>query len=273
MNVVSRLRERLVLGPVRQSLGADETVLAWSHAALPGTRAPGLLVVTQRRCLLQVANRAIADVDAPLERFRVLDLHRRTASTAQLRLQGDGTDVVAEFSLTSRHRARAVGRVLAQLARADIRVPNGFDPSATSPLPPVVRGVRDHARRVWTTVVGVLLLAVSLLLASPFVPGPGALTAVAGLAVLAREYEWARDVHLWAARQADRFVAWLRARRRRGEPAAPDQGSSPGQIDPAPRCSSQPSTARSAPSSCHQVGSIGSTGGTQPATSSAAERR
>lgn len=219
MSLLSRLRERLVLGQLRQSLAEGEAVQAWSHASLPGTRAPGLLVVTQRRCLLQVASHAVPDVDLPLDRFRAFDLDRRTASTAQLRLRGDDTEVVVEFSLTSRHRARAMGRVLAQLSRADIGAPESFDPSATSPLPPVVRGVRDHARRVWVTVLGVLVLAVSLLFASPFVPGPGALTAVAGLAILAREYEWARDVHLWAARQADRFVAWLRGRRR----PAPDR--------------------------------------------------
>ncbi len=230
MSLLTRFRERLVLGPIRQSLGDDETVLAWSHAALPGTRAPGLFVVTERRCLLQVASPSVPDVETPLDRFRVFDLDRRTVSTAQVRLRGDEAEVVAEFSLTSRHRARAMGRVLSQLARADIGAPDSFDPSATSPLPPVVRGVRDHARRVWVTVLGALVLTVSLLFASPFVPGPGALTAVAGLAILAREYEWARDVHLWAARQADRFVSWVRGRRRGVEPAAPDHERAEGQV-------------------------------------------
>jgi hypothetical protein len=59
-------------------------------------------------------------------------------------------------------------------------------------------------------VVGVLVLLLSVAFASPFVPGPGALTAVAGIAILAREYEWARDLHVWANRQAERFIAWVR---------------------------------------------------------------
>jgi hypothetical protein len=96
----------------------------------------------------------------------------------------------------------------------------------------MIRRARHHARRVWVTVLGVLVLLVSAVFASPFVPGPGALTAVAGIAILAREYEWARDLHVWAARQADRFVTWMKGLRgRRGRKArgpAPDRGASRG---------------------------------------------
>jgi uncharacterized protein (TIGR02611 family) len=214
MGIVARGRERLVLGHVRRRLLADERILAWSHANVPETRAPGLFVVTDRRFLLHVASSSYEDVVRPLDRLRLFDLDRRTADTARVRLRGEDAEVVAEFSLTSRVRARAMGRVLGELSRADIGPPASFDPALTSPIPPVARSMRHHARRLWVTVAGVLVLVLSLLFASPFVPGPGALTAVAGFAILAREYEWARDIHVWAARQADRFVTWLLRRRR-----------------------------------------------------------
>lgn len=204
----------MVLGAVRRQLADGEQVLAWSHAQVPDTRAPGLFVVTDRRCLLHVTNPSVADVDTPLSRFRLFDLDRRNATTARVRLRGEDAEVVAEFSLTNRARSRAMGRVLTELQRADIGAPASFDPTATSPLQPIERNVRDHARRVWVTVAGLFVLLLSLLFASPFVPGPGALTAVAGLAILAREYEWARDVHLWAARKAEMFVGWMRQRTR-----------------------------------------------------------
>ena len=210
MGPVARTREQLVLGHVRRRLASGEQVLAWSHASLPDSRAPGLFVVTDRRCLLHVAVSSIEDIDVPLHRFRLFDVDRRNATTGRVRLRGDDAEVVAEFSLTSRVRSRAMGRVLAELARANIGAPDTFDPSATSPLAPLPRGMRDHARRVWVTIAGMLVLVVSVLFASPFVPGPGALTAVAGFAILATEYEWARDVHVFATRQADRFIAWLR---------------------------------------------------------------
>jgi uncharacterized protein (TIGR02611 family) len=214
MSIVARWREQLVLGHVRRGLDRDESIVAWSHANVPGKRAPGLFVVTDRRCLLHVASGSFEDVSRPLERLDLFDVDRRSAEVARVRLLGDDAEVVAEFSLTSRARARSAGRVLRELTRADIGAPAAFDAQATSPLPPVQRSMRHHARRAWVTVVGVLVLILSVVFASPFVPGPGALTAVAGFAILAKEYEWARDIHVWAARQADRFMRWLTRRRR-----------------------------------------------------------
>ncbi|TVR20127.1 MAG: hypothetical protein EA387_12050 [Nitriliruptor sp.] len=210
MGPVARFREGLVLGPLRSQFAGDESLLAWAHAKVPGVRAPAVLVVTDQRCLVHIASPSVADTHTQLGSLVRFDLDRATPETVGVRLNGDGEEVMAELSLTTRARSRAAGRVLSALVRQNVGAPETFDPSKTSPLPPVPRGVKDHARRVWVTVVGVLVLLVSLAFASPFLPGPGALTAVAGIAILAREYEWARDVHVWANRQAERFVAWAR---------------------------------------------------------------
>ena len=212
MGPIARFRERLVLGHVRRGLYGGEQVLAWSHARVPLVRAPAVLVVTDHRCVVHVASTSVADVETPLGSLLRFELDRATPEKVGVRLAGDGEEVVAELSLTSRARSRAAGRVLSELTRQNVGAPETFDPSKTSPLPPVPRGMKDHARRVWVTVVGVLVMVLSLAFASPFLPGPGALTAVAGIAILAREYEWARDVHVWASRQAERFIDWMRAR-------------------------------------------------------------
>ena len=211
MGPVARFRERLVVGPLRASFDPGESLLAWAHARVPGVRPPAVLVVTDQRCLVHIASPSVADTYTQLAALVRFDLDRATPETVGVRLNGTGEEVVAELSLTTRARSRAAGRVLSALVRQNVGAPESFDPSQTSPLPPVPRGVKDHARRVWVTVVGILVLLVSLAFASPFVPGPGALTAVAGIAILAREYEWARDVHVWANRQAERFIAWVRS--------------------------------------------------------------
>lgn len=233
MGPVARLRERLVLGSLQGSFEPEEALLAWAHARVPGVRPPALLVVTDQRCLVHIASPSVADIHTRLGALVRFDLDRATPETVGVRLNGTGEEVVAELSLTTRARSRAAGRVLSALVQQNVGAPESFDPSQTSPLPPVPRGVRDHARRVWVTVVGILVLLVSLAFASPFVPGPGALTAVAGIAILAREYEWARDLHVWASRQAERFVAWLRSRWSR----RPDLSGSPPRVarsEPAP---------------------------------------
>lgn len=223
--LVRRFRERLVLGHVVRYLDGDEEVLAWTHANVPGTRAPGVLIVTNHRLLLHVATSSVPDVSTPIRRLANFTLHRRNPEVVRVRLSGDDGDVEVELSLTHRVRSRSVGRVLAALVRHQVSAPDQIDWELTSPVPPMPRSARHHARRVVVTVAGVLVLLVSALFASPFFPGPGALTAVAGIAILAREYEWARDLHVWASRQADRFMTWMKRRwaRRRGQAPEPEQ--------------------------------------------------
>ncbi|MFO7777700.1 MAG: PGPGW domain-containing protein [Nitriliruptoraceae bacterium] len=221
------------MGSLRGSFEAEESLLAWAHARVPGVRPPALLVVTDQRCVVHIASPSVADIHTQLGALVRFDLDRATPEMVGVRLNGSGEEVVAELSLTTRARSRAAGRVLSALVHQNVGAPESFDPSQTSPLPPVPRGVKDHARRVWVTVVGILVLLVSLAFASPFVPGPGALTAVAGIAILAREYEWARDIHVWANRQAERFVAWVRSLWSR--PSQPLRASPPvDRSEPAP---------------------------------------
>jgi hypothetical protein len=229
MTRLRRFREQLVLGPILRYLDGDETVVAWTHASLPELRAPGVLVVTNHNCRLHVASSAVPDIATPLAQLSDFKLNRRDPEVVRVRLCGEDAEVDVELSLTNRVRSRSVGRVLSALARHQVAGPDSFDPSLTSPVPPMVRSARHHARRVWITVLGVLVLVLSAVFASPFVPGPGALTAVAGIAILAREYEWARDLHVWAARQAERFLSWMRGvfSRRSSPPASRDAEGEP----------------------------------------------
>ncbi len=236
-----RFRDRLVLGQIVRYLDGDDDIVAWTHARVPQARAPAVLVVTKHYLVLHVASSEIPDVTTPLAQLSGFKLHRRDPQVVLVRLVGDDREVDVELSLTHRVRSRSVGRVLSALTRNEVAAPDSFNPELTSPLPPMVRGVRHHARRVLVTTLGVLVLLVSAAFATPFVPGPGALTAVAGIAILASEYEWARDLHVWAARQADRFVTWMRGwgrRRRRSSsaepPARPSGPGSPAHRRPRP---------------------------------------
>jgi len=234
MQPVARLRERLVLGHVRTQLEDRETIVAWSHANLPGTRAPALLIVTDQRLLLHVATSLIPDTSTPLAELTGFHLNRRQPDVVSVTVQGDNGETEADLNLTSRVRSRSVGRVLSALHHQNIVAPENFDPSLTSPLPPMARGVKDHARRVWVTIAGVLVLFVALLFSTPIVPGPGALTAVFGIAILAREYEWARDLHVWAARIVERFMSWFRGLRDKHRSSAPDATAAAGATSDAP---------------------------------------
>jgi hypothetical protein len=60
--------------------------------------------------------------------------------------------------------------------------------------------------RAGRVIAGLLLLAAGAVLSVPLVPGPGVLFVVGGLALLGREFHWARRVNEWLRRQAGRVV-------------------------------------------------------------------
>lgn len=217
-----------MVGPIVRYLDGDDEIIAWTHANVPGTRAPAVLVVTHHYCVLHVASSAIPDISTPLSELSGFALNRRNPEVVRMRLSGEGHEVDVELSLTSRVRSRSLGRVLSALTNREVVGPPSIDAELTSPVPPMVRSMRHHARRVWITVLGVLVLLVSAAFATPFVPGPGALTAVAGIAILAREYEWARDLHVWTSRQAERLMTWMKGLRHRRGGRAPDAAAGDG---------------------------------------------
>ena len=86
----------------------------------------------------------------------------------------------------------------------------------------VISFTQRHGRRVGVTIAGVAVLVVGFILSLPLVPGPGILVMLAGLAILATEYEWARRL-LTRARQKWRAAV----DRARGRPRVVDGDSPP----------------------------------------------
>jgi uncharacterized protein (TIGR02611 family) len=84
---------------------------------------------------------------------------------------------------------------------------------AMTDIKPVARWVGRSGRRAIVTVLGFTLVGVGLVLL--VLPGPGLLVVIAGLAVLATEYMWARR----ALAEGKRRAAQARAKLRRRKPA------------------------------------------------------
>jgi uncharacterized protein (TIGR02611 family) len=80
----------------------------------------------------------------------------------------------------------------------------------TSPLD-VISWIGRSGKRIAVTVVGCALVAAGLVML--VIPGPGLLVIIAGLAVLASEYAWARRTLDVAKRRAGDVGRRLRRRR------------------------------------------------------------
>jgi uncharacterized protein (TIGR02611 family) len=74
----------------------------------------------------------------------------------------------------------------------------------------VVQDLTRGARRIGILVVGLVLLAAGVLML--VLPGPGLLVTMAGLALLATEYEWARRLLVRLRQHARRITDQVRRR-------------------------------------------------------------
>ena len=76
--------------------------------------------------------------------------------------------------------------------------------------------VGKHTRRAIVTIIGLCLIVFAFLIG--WIPGPWSIPLViAGLAILATEYDWADDFLTWARQRYEKTKAKLRARRSTAE--------------------------------------------------------
>jgi len=78
------------------------------------------------------------------------------------------------------------------------------------------RTVGKHTRRAIVTIIGLCLIVIAFLIG--WIPGPWSIPLViAGLAVLATEYDWAEDFLTWSRTRYERTRDKLKARRSTAE--------------------------------------------------------
>lgn len=210
---VAKLLERLVLPQLRSMLPADEELVAWSHVQDRDGRR-GILMLTTHRCITHWPERS--DVAIAWKKVSTSRLESGVPGEITLVVESATADVAVRLAASSRGQRRKAAQVLRTVGEL---TPSGVLDDVvgqtTAEFSVPSRGMRGHVRRALVTTVGVLLLLLGLLFASPFFPGPGILTILAGLALLASEYDWAKDLHHWGRGKVQRLRQRLRARRAR----------------------------------------------------------
>jgi uncharacterized protein (TIGR02611 family) len=213
---LGRLRERLILDRLRPLLSARERPLAWAHVRRPEDGRDGLVVLTAARCVVHWSGEEPPGRVVAWQELTSWEVQGDRRGGLVLRFDTPTGAVGIRLPANSRARVRraaALMQSVAELAPPQpgrrARPPDGSDLRLLVQR----RGVRGHVRRALVTVLGLAVILVGVLFASPFVPGPGMLTVLAGLAILAREYDLAKDLHHWGKRQVDRLLKRFRARR------------------------------------------------------------
>lgn len=223
MDIVRRIseqRERQIFSLANPHLEQDEEVEHWIRIRPQAGRHEGYAFATQKRCVLVWASANDSDhTDIPWGDVVAWGISSRVGGAAVLletasesrvfrvpvRTPGTAEKVRAFLDFLRKHApessAELRGGETSEVFRAD--VPDHVEPERLD--------WKGQGRRVAVTALGLLALIAGVLML--VLPGPGILVTLLGLALLATEHDWAKDLLAWARRRYKDTTAKLRDRR------------------------------------------------------------
>lgn len=222
---ISEQREKVILGPAYEHLDPDEDVVQWVRVRQLGGKREGFLFVTDRRIIVTWTGRRDGHQVARWSELEAWGIDAGAERGPVVAVEGNGAAFVVQMPVPTHATASEVAAMLgriASLAPPPRRSPQAAPPASgrwSTRAPERVSKSRktpaEITRRVAVTVLGVAMVLGGMLI-SP-VPGPWSLPIVlAGLAVLAGEYDWAKDLLQWVRRKYRQAAEEMRRRRTAG---------------------------------------------------------
>ena len=202
----SEARERLVLRHAEPHLQPDERVVQWARTKAPEGHQDGFIFLTDDRAIVYWEDDGTSTIGLPDVVWWRMEERPHGGPILEFRTS-DGTTGNMQFPVHTRRRARDVANFLeafVDLAPWPKRAQADADGEGfLTRERPSLRVRRERAstkafaRRIVVTTVGVALILTGIVL----IPGPGPwsfLINIGGLAVLASEYDWAKDLLTWS---------------------------------------------------------------------------
>ena len=212
MSRLAERREAHILTHPKPYLETGEGVKHWIRVRRPGGGREGFAYLTPVRLVVHWLGGQDAFV-TDLARIRTWGLSGDTPGGPVLTIEAE-SDLQMQLPTGSEAVTSQVKRFLEAFARSEPGPPH---PSAEE-----ISGITTEnmswgrrSRRIVVTFSGVALTIVGIVLAVPLVPGPGLLVAIGGIALLASEYDWAKDALNWAQDRSRGRRQRFEARRRR----------------------------------------------------------
>jgi uncharacterized protein (TIGR02611 family) len=221
VDLIAQQRDKEVLEHARPHLEGGEAVIHWARARHPEERHRGFAFITDRKLLVVWEGRAHAHRAVGWGDIHSWGVDGQAGGGPVLGVEFDRRSLFLHFPVGSQRGATRVTRFLHKFARLApqprwrlLKSPDHgrrFSPRPVE-VTPERRSISAHTKRVIATVVGLVLVAVGAAIIP--IPGPWSLPIMlAGLAILASEYDWAEDVLDWSKQKARKARDKLKARR------------------------------------------------------------
>ena len=219
---IAEQREKLILAQAERYLDDDEPVVHWVRARQVEGRGEGFVFLTNDRCVVHFTGRHEPPGSFEWQEIVSWGVASDAKGGPVLALETDGGRCLVQLRATTSAMAEDVSTFVGHFAemapwpRRKISGGDafgGFEPTSSAPQVEAHRmTVTDHSRRVIVTVLGLGLIIGAIVIIP--LPGPWSfVVTLAGLALLAREYDWARDAMEWTKQRYKQAARKIKARR------------------------------------------------------------
>ena len=220
---IAEQRQRLILNHAERYVEDDERVLHWVRAKQPDGRREGFVFLTERRCIVHWTGKsdgipgdfAWSDIvgwgiatDAAGGPILALESH---GEKCFVQLRATTPAMADEIATFVKHFAERAPEPRREVAGGDHL--GTFEPRRSLEVITPRRSLTEHTKRVLVTVLGIALIFSAIVIIP--LPGPWSfIVTIAGLAILASEYDWARDAMEWTKQRYKQAADKIKARRR-----------------------------------------------------------
>ncbi|HYI45137.1 MAG TPA: PGPGW domain-containing protein [Actinomycetota bacterium] len=218
---IAAARERQILSHAKTALADGEVIEEWVRIRHPEHRGSGFMYLTDKACIVYWSGMGSNPIPFPMSEVRSWGVDRSSDKGPVLGIETDGTSQFVQLIVGTDGMVDKVNRFLdrfAQQAPEPKRPlhasshPSDYEAAEGIVVDKEVKNWTTHTKRVIITVVGLALIVLAVLIG--FIPGPWSIPLVlAGLAVLAREYDWAQDLLIWGRERYQHVVERIKARR------------------------------------------------------------
>ena len=220
---IAELRERHIVDHARAHIEPDEEVLQWVRASRITGRDDGFIFLTKDHCVVSLPGRPEGSGAIEWGSIKSWGLAQQGSDDPLLGIKTDTRIYLVALTVSTRRMADDVAAFVEKFdsfapdsvekfVAGEPFAPDSFLTEGAIDVKHQKRTIASGTRRVLLTTFGIALIVIAALIG--WIPGPWSIPLViAGLAVLAREYDWAKDLLDWMKQKRDSARSWLKAKR------------------------------------------------------------